>query len=320
MADLPEISQDLDTPLPQVDPNSQLVPYRMASRPPTGPPKVTTGYGPRARPAVQPPGAGGMAVPDLSGLMGAAFQHLPIDQAEKAIEMATRFVGQRGYQRDMQSGLSAEQAFAKWAPMLFHSNPVGMSTALKGATPIPPPQSTPYGTTYAGHLYPPKATPSPKLHVAANGEVIQENPDGSFKVVRQPTKPPPSPKIHVGAKGEILRENPDGTVEVVREGAKPELSKAQEQDLKDAYKELDVARKDFDAATPKKKDAARLRVASAQSRINAIKSTAEAKTETPNPAQTKAAGERKRVRVVGPNGQKGTIEEGDTLPEGWKQQ
>ncbi len=93
------------------------------------------------RAPIQPPQGGGMPVPDLSGLMGAAFQHLPIDQAEKAIEMATRFVGQRGYQRDLQSGLSAEQAFAKWAPMLFHSSPAGMAGALKAAT---PPQITPY--------------------------------------------------------------------------------------------------------------------------------------------------------------------------------
>ena len=120
--DLPEISQDFNTPLPQVDPNSALVPYRMSRTDPSGQEVVTTGYGPRARPPIQPPAGfgGGVGMPDLDRIYQAAFSKLPVDQAVKAVEAASRYLGQRGYQRDLASGADATQAFAKWAPMMFH--------------------------------------------------------------------------------------------------------------------------------------------------------------------------------------------------------
>lgn len=138
MADLPEISQNLDDPLPQVDPGSAMVPYRMARTSPGGQPVVTTGYGPRARPPIQPPeGFGvGVGMPGLDQIYQAAFQKLPVDEAVKAAEAATRYQGIRGYQKELQNGANAAQAFAKWGPMLFHQA-TGIPEAIDRSVPTP---------------------------------------------------------------------------------------------------------------------------------------------------------------------------------------
>ncbi len=136
MADLPDISPDFAQDLPQVDPNSDLVPYRMSRTDPGQQPVVTTGYGPRARPPIQPPGGGGVGVPDMTGFLGEAMQHLPVDEALRATEAATRFIGQRGYMREIQSGANAAQAFAKWGPMLFRQA-TGIPEAIDRSVPTP---------------------------------------------------------------------------------------------------------------------------------------------------------------------------------------
>jgi hypothetical protein len=135
MADLPPVSANFDDPLPE-SPDPALAPYR--SRGPTG---TTTGYLPR-RPLQPPQGQGGVPIPDMEQYTKQAMAYYPIDQAGKAIEMATKFVGQRGYQQDLANGMSAAQAFAKWGPMLFHGTAgTGMAAAIRGSQ---PPAMTPY--------------------------------------------------------------------------------------------------------------------------------------------------------------------------------
>lgn len=140
MADLPDISQNLDDPLPQVDPNSALVPYRMSRTDPGGQPVVTTGYGPRARPPIQPPAGygGGVGMPGLDQIYQAAFSKLPVEEAARAVEAATRYIGQRGYMADIQAGKNAAEAFTKWGPMLFRQA-TGIPEAIERT--IPPPIS-----------------------------------------------------------------------------------------------------------------------------------------------------------------------------------
>lgn len=134
--DLPAIDPSLDAPLPQVDPNSQLVPYRLSRTAPGGQPVVTTGYGLRARPPIQPPGGGGVGMPSLDRIYQAAFSNLPVDEAIKAVEAATRYQAQRGYQQDLQSGMNAAQAFAKWGPMLF-KQATGVPESIERTVPPP---------------------------------------------------------------------------------------------------------------------------------------------------------------------------------------
>jgi hypothetical protein len=121
-----------------------------------------------------------------------AFQHLPVDQAIKAVEMAVRFQGQRGYMRDLQSGMNAAQAFAKWGPMLFHSNATGIPEAIQRSV---PPQVTPYQQQeLAMRKQQMQAAAQklqqPKLHYAAGGEIIRELPGGKFEVLRKPIQKP----------------------------------------------------------------------------------------------------------------------------------
>jgi hypothetical protein len=72
----------------------------------------------------------------MTGLLGEALQHLPVDEALRATEAATRFIGQRGYMRDIQSGANAAQAFAKWGPMLFRQA-TGIPEAIDRSVPTP---------------------------------------------------------------------------------------------------------------------------------------------------------------------------------------
>ena len=152
--DLPEVSPDLNAPLPTVDPNSQLVPYRMSRTDPGGQPVVTTGYGPRARP-IQPPDSF-----NLDRIANAAFSQLPVDEASKAVEAASRYLGQRGYQKDLQSGINPAQAFAKWAPMMFRTA-TGIPEAMKLNQPQIQPRNFPgMGVAFGDKFYPQKPAPA----------------------------------------------------------------------------------------------------------------------------------------------------------------
>lgn len=44
---------------------------------------------------------------------------VPMAEADQAVEMAMRFQGMRGYQRDLQSGMSSTNAMMKWAPFMM---------------------------------------------------------------------------------------------------------------------------------------------------------------------------------------------------------
>jgi hypothetical protein len=200
--ELPEISTDVNEPLPVVDPSSDLVPYRMTRTDPGNQPVVTTGYGPRARRPIVPPGGGGVGAPDLTQLTSQAFEHLPVDQAIRAVEAATRFLGQRGYMKDLEGGANAAQAFAKWGPMLFR-NATGIPEAIDRSIPTP---ITPYQQAQlqfrreqaaqsqaaaTAKLSADEAkAKTPKLHFGQSGEIIQQAPDGTYKVLREATEKP----------------------------------------------------------------------------------------------------------------------------------
>lgn len=205
MADLPEISQNLDEPLPQVDPGSAMVPYRMARTAPGGQSVVTTGYGPRARPPIQPPEAfgGGVGMPSLDQVYQAAFSKLPVEEAVQAVQAATKFMGQRLLAKAAQNGEPMDQAWAKYGYL-----------AVGGATGVPEllkiqaaREAAKRGTIHqaGGGLYRipqtgaaetlvPPNPPAPKLHVnSTTGEIIKENPGGKFEVLREGKEKPQTP-------------------------------------------------------------------------------------------------------------------------------
>jgi len=91
--------------------------------------------GPARSPIAPPGGAGAVVAPDLGQGIRAAFAHLPVDQAVKAIELAMQYQGQRGFVQDTQNGMPSAQAMAKWGPMLFSRSPTGIATALRLANP-----------------------------------------------------------------------------------------------------------------------------------------------------------------------------------------
>lgn len=286
MADLPEISQNLDEPLPQVDPGSAMVPYRMARSVPGGQPVVTTGYGPRARPPIQPPEAfgGGVGMPSLDQVYQSAFSQLPVEEAVKAVEAATRYVAQRGYQRDIQGGADPIKTFAKYAPLMF-----------KQATGLP--------EVFQAQMQQAKMA-QPTIHQAGGGlyRIPQTGPAETLVAPK-----PPAPKLHFNnTTGEVVQENPDGTLKKVREGT-PKLVETSE--VKDAYKQLDEARKDMAklvSSGPKTRskegkkehqsaiDDATMRMRDARVTIANFNPTAPATPvpagtpSLPNPAQTKA--------------------------------
>jgi len=126
-------------PDPSQDPN--LTPFSTSTTDPSGQTRTLTGYGTR-RPIQPPGGMGGIGMPDLGPGIAAAYRELPVDQAEKAVEAAIRYQGQRGYQRDLASGKSSAEAFARWAPMIFRTA-TGLPEAINRTSPAPPPAITP---------------------------------------------------------------------------------------------------------------------------------------------------------------------------------
>jgi hypothetical protein len=64
---------------------------------------------------------------------------LPLAEAEKAVDAALKFQAQRGYQKDLASGMSAADALTKWGPTLFGSH-VGTAQALSRVAARPAPR------------------------------------------------------------------------------------------------------------------------------------------------------------------------------------
>lgn len=62
-------------------------------------------------------------------------QSAGVEEASKAAAAAMQFQGMRGYQEALKSGMPAEQALGKWAPMLFANKSTAMAAAIKAAQP-----------------------------------------------------------------------------------------------------------------------------------------------------------------------------------------
>lgn len=73
------------------------------------------------------------AARDLKNMMG----NVPIKQAEDAINAAQKFMAMRGYQKDLEKGVAADQAFMKWAPSLLGGKLTGAGPMLKAMQPAP---------------------------------------------------------------------------------------------------------------------------------------------------------------------------------------
>jgi hypothetical protein len=76
---------------------------------------------------------------------------LPIAQAHQAIAMASKFVASRGYQQDLASNMPADQALAKWGPMLFADHAAALGPAIKSVTPTTPPEAHVLTDPTTGH-------------------------------------------------------------------------------------------------------------------------------------------------------------------------
>lgn len=267
MPDLPQISQNLDDPLPQVDPNSDLVPYRMSRTDPGGQPVVTTGYGPRARPPIQPPEGfgGGVGMPSLDRIYQAAFSQLPVDEASKAVEAAIRFQGLRGYQRDLANGLNAAQAFAKWGPSLFHQA-TGIPEAIDRSVPTP-------------------ITPQQMIQNRLN----QAKFDAAQAAAKQ-------------------RQAADAAKQALAERRQNFLESKPDESVTETYK---IPAVEGQEAQPESKGFLGFGAHPATPAV-------EAQPERTIRKTTKVPSQGKRVKVIGPKGQKGTVPEGSKLPEGWK--
>lgn len=66
----------------------------------------------------------------------------PAAQTRQAVQAATRFMAQQGYQRDLQSGMPQADALAKWAPSLFFQpgvqvTPGTMASFIRAVRPQP---------------------------------------------------------------------------------------------------------------------------------------------------------------------------------------
>lgn len=70
-------------------------------------------------------------------------QKNPVDQQADAVNAAIQFQGIRGYQKDLEKGTPAFQAFAKWGPMMLRQDTRGLAPTLKTLAPTPNPEWVP---------------------------------------------------------------------------------------------------------------------------------------------------------------------------------
>ena len=86
----------------------------------------------------QHPGAGYDPTADQVALQQRNATQLPIEEAQKAVEAATKFQAQRGYQKDLQGGMSPTDAMAKWGPVLFSGSKsnAGMGAMMRSSQPV----------------------------------------------------------------------------------------------------------------------------------------------------------------------------------------
>lgn len=213
MADLPDISTDLNDPLPE-SPDPSMTPYRIVARPGAGvegPENVVTGWGRRG--PITPPQPMGGGVPDMSGAYTSAFQHLPVDEAIKAINVANKFVAMRGYQSDLAKGTSQAEAVAKWGPMLFGTG-TGIPEALKA-------------------IQAQKINPYQQAQLNQRQAEMMGRQSQAAAILKQR-------QAEAAAKQAIAQ----GQLDL----KKGQMSEVDKEDLKDAYKELDEERKQYDAA------------------------------------------------------------------------
>jgi hypothetical protein len=255
----------------------------MSRTDPGGQPVVTTGYGQRARPPIQPPGGGGPQFPDLDRIANAAFSNLPVDEAIKATEAATRFIGLRGYQKELESGRNAAQAFAKWGPMLFRQA-TGIPEAIDRSVPTP-------------------ITPQQLI----GNRMRQQEIDNQQKAAQARIDAAKVMTPYQSAEIELRKQ---------AQAAKPakEMSKSEEESLKDIYAEIKEYREASLKLNPNiKKEKARIddlqhKMLDAKQRIEAITKPPSAGTsKAPNPAGTKTSGEPSKVT---------TQEQWNDLPSG----
>ena len=105
--------------------------YRPPDQPPIGPvAPPPTQLPPTVAPAVRPPGVPIPPEAMVGGIMSRLAtqyrnEQLPMETAQRAVSAALKFQAIRGYQQDINAGMSTADALAKWAPMMFTSQGAG---------------------------------------------------------------------------------------------------------------------------------------------------------------------------------------------------
>lgn len=106
-------------------------------REPIAPPQQTTAapatfVAPPGRAPILPPASNsGFLSPDEAARQTSmrklqyAIADLPLAEAEQAVSAALKFQAVRGYQQDLARGVSANEALAKWAPIMFTAPKAG---------------------------------------------------------------------------------------------------------------------------------------------------------------------------------------------------
>lgn len=109
----------------------------------SSPPVITPTQAPAPPPARWISSANNIQVPpnlDLNPMYQNFWrnqQEMPIAEAQKAIAAAQQFQAMRGYQADLDKGTAPDQAFMRWAPVMFGGKMTGAGPFLKAMQPKP---------------------------------------------------------------------------------------------------------------------------------------------------------------------------------------
>lgn len=166
---------------------------------------------------------------DRSAAIADLYRRVPLEQANKAIEAATRLEGMLGYDADRKAGIPVMEALTKWSPKMYFNHPAAVASLMRSSA--------------AG-----KAAPFVPSATTIDGQKMFQMSPNRFAFPPGGGEAGFTPKeVEVGA-NKLLQVSPKSYVRVPPPAAAP----AMKENLRDINKEMDMLRKQIaNAVSPK---------------------------------------------------------------------
>lgn len=257
-----------------------------------------------------------------AGAIARLYESSRIADAEKAISTAIRFQGLRGYEQDIRSGLTPEQALLRNGPRMFYSHPSAIAPMMRESRPAFVPQWVAPTGGVPGYF-----------RTGQRGSGVSFPPASTIPFEPSERTLPSGTKLIETSRGRYQQPRAIGPTRVLNEFERSEMNRLMQQETSLAT-ELDRSRSLLSPDPAAQEGWLKLhqpdleRLATIRQRLEDYRTKAAgsnvpvALPKAPAPkAPTTAApakAQPRRVSVIGPKGQKGTVPHGAALPPGWR--